>query len=99
VSAVALCAIEDHREVIRTIPRVPGQKGADIHDRSPDLTTAPGSSPSFYAMPEAIEGCGAVAPAVLPTVQDPLAVQAMLAHRARSGAPCRPAPPAPAAVT
>jgi hypothetical protein len=38
---------------------------------------------------------------VMATVQDPLAVQAILAHRARSGAPAPPgpAPPAPAALT
>jgi hypothetical protein len=38
---------------------------------------------------------------VIATVQDPLAVQAILAHRARSGAaePPGPAPPAPAAIT
>jgi len=37
---------------------------------------------------------------VLATVQDPRAVQAILAHRARSGAPAPPgpAPPAPAAL-
>jgi len=33
---------------------------------------------------------------VIATVQDPLAGQAILAHRARSGAPRRPAPPNPA---
>jgi hypothetical protein len=38
---------------------------------------------------------------VIATVQDSLAVQAILAHRARSGAPAPagPAPPAPAALT
>jgi hypothetical protein len=38
---------------------------------------------------------------VIATVQDPLAVQAILTHRARSGAaePPGPAPPAPAAIT
>jgi len=37
---------------------------------------------------------------VIATVQEPLAVQAILAHRARSGAPepPGPAPPAPAAI-
>ena len=39
-------------------------------------------------------------PAILPPVQDPLAVQAILTHLARSGAPAPsgPAPPAPAAL-
>jgi hypothetical protein len=38
---------------------------------------------------------------VLATVQDPIAVQAILAHRARAAAaePPGPAPPAPAAIT
>jgi hypothetical protein len=38
---------------------------------------------------------------VIATVQDPLAVQAILAYLARSGAPAPPgpAPPAPAAIT
>jgi len=37
---------------------------------------------------------------VIATVQDPLAVQAILAHRARAGAPAAPgpAPPASAAI-
>jgi hypothetical protein len=37
--------LENHREVIRTIPRVAGQQGANVHDR-PSISPQDGRRPT-----------------------------------------------------